>query len=49
MDWAYLLDIFTHLNKLNIKTHLHMLIAGFNRYCPEYTEEAEIDQKLIRT
>lgn len=32
----------------NIKTHLQMLIDEFNRYFPEYTEEAKVDQKLIR-
>lgn len=35
-------------NIQEIKTHLQMLIDEFNRYFPEYTEEAKVDQKLIR-
>ncbi|CAH1099073.1 unnamed protein product [Psylliodes chrysocephalus] len=32
----------------NNKTHLQMLNAEFYRYWPEYTQEAKVDQKLIR-
>ena len=32
----------------NIQTHLHILIDEFDSYFPQYTEEAKVDQKLIR-
>ncbi|XP_022823722.1 SCAN domain-containing protein 3-like [Spodoptera litura] len=41
-------DAFTANIQENIKTHLHMLIDEFNRYFPEYNEEANLDQKMIR-
>lgn len=34
--------------KENIKTHLQIWIDEFNRYFPYNTEEAKVDQKLIR-
>lgn len=32
----------------NFETHSRMLIDEFNRYFHEYTEEAKVDQQLIR-